>query len=72
MIGETALAAYCAFQAALTAHGPLLVSVDEPSETGDQVWAARPCGAEWERYVTLAEVHAEAHRNQASATQRGP
>jgi len=34
MTGKTALAAYRAFQVAHAAHGPLLVSADEPSETG--------------------------------------
>ena len=72
MTGKTALAAYRAFQAAHAAHGALLVSADEPNKAGYQVWAACPCGAGWERQVSLDEVLAEAHTDRVGQTQLGP
>jgi len=54
------------------AHGPLLVSTDEPTEAGYHVWAACPCGAGWERQVSLDEVLAEAHTDRVGQTQLGP
>ena len=61
------LDAYHTFFAAHAAHGPLLFGVDEPTETGDEVWAVCVCGAEWSRWVSLADVLADADTEKASA-----
>jgi hypothetical protein len=39
--------------------GPLVFGADEPTTTGYCVWAACPCGAAWERWVSVAEVVAD-------------
>ena len=61
------LDAYRAFFAAHAAHGPLLFDADEPTETGYEVWAACVCGAEWSRWVSIADVLADADTGQAHA-----
>jgi hypothetical protein len=54
-----ALTAYRAFHATHAPHGPLVFGADEPTTTGYCVWAACPCGAAWERWVSVAEVVAD-------------
>jgi hypothetical protein len=51
-----ALTAYRAFHAIHAPHGPLAFGAEEPTATGYRVWAACPCGASWEWWVSLAEV----------------
>ena len=72
MTERTALAAISGLPSPNAAHGPLLVSTDEPTEAGYHVWAACPCGAGWERQVSLDEVLAEAHTDRVGQTQLGP
>jgi len=54
-----ALAAYRAFHATHAPHGRLVFGPDEPTTTGSRVWAACPCGAAWEGWVSVAEVIAD-------------
>ena len=61
------LDAYHTFFAIHAVHGPLLFDADEPTETGDEVWAVCVCGAEWSRWVSLADVLADADTEKASA-----
>ena len=54
------LIAYRAFHATTHAlHGPLVFGTDEPTCTGYLVWAACPCGAAWEWWVSVAEAVAD-------------
>jgi hypothetical protein len=50
------LIAYRAFHATHAPHGPLVFGADEPTATGYRAWAACPCGASWERWVSVAEA----------------
>src|SRR5204863_6745814 len=52
----SALTAYRVFHASHARHGPLLFGADEPIATGYRVWAAYPCGASWDWWVSVAEV----------------
>ena len=61
------LDAYHTFFAIHAVHGPLLFDADEPTETGDEVWAVCVCGAEWSRWVSLADVLVDADTEKASA-----
>src|SRR5262249_37562271 len=53
------LAAYRAFHATHAPHGPLMFGTDAPTTTGYRVWAACPCGASGERWVSVAEALAD-------------
>jgi hypothetical protein len=50
------LTAYRTFHALHAPHGPLVFGADEPDTTGYPAWAACPCWAAWERWISLAEV----------------
>jgi len=39
-----------------TLRTALVFGADEPTITGYSVWAACPCGASWQRWISVAEV----------------
>jgi hypothetical protein len=54
-----ALTGYRAFHSLHAPHGPLVFGADEPTATRYRAWAACPCGAAWEWWVSVAEAIAD-------------